>query len=87
MEKSTGTRFTAMDIAQFFIQLASDLGDDMDVDKLNYLLYYSQAWSLAKRGEPLFDDEIIAGEDGPKIPAVYEAFINSEDAAYELGRV
>lgn len=39
--------------------------------KLQKLLYYSQAWHLARHGEPLFDAPIEAWSRGPVVPEVY----------------
>lgn len=36
--------------------------------KLELLLYYAQAWSLAWAGRPLFRARILAAADGPRIP-------------------
>ena len=33
--------------------------------KLNILVYYAQAYWLAKNGEPLFPEDIVVGELGP----------------------
>lgn len=43
----------------------------MTAMKLQKLVYYSQAWSLVRRGISLFDDEIQAWAYGP---VVYELF-------------
>ena len=70
-----GERYTALDIANFYVQLANDIpNDSIDNLKLNKLCYYAQAWSLARLGHPLFDDAIEAWMYGPVIPAVYYAF-------------
>ncbi|WP_433265488.1 type II toxin-antitoxin system antitoxin SocA domain-containing protein [Actinosynnema sp. CS-041913] len=39
--------------------------------KLQKLLYYAQAWHLAKYGEPMFDARIEAWRRGPVVPEVY----------------
>jgi uncharacterized phage-associated protein len=51
--------------------LLSTLGP-MSAMKLEKLAYYSQAWHLARRREPLFPDEIEAWRQGPVVPALYE---------------
>lgn len=40
--------------------------------QLQKLLYLGQGWSLAWRGERLFDDEIQAWKLGPVVPTAYE---------------
>ena len=42
--------------------------------KVNKLVYFAQAWSLAKFNTKLFDEDIEAWEQGPIIPSVYKAF-------------
>jgi uncharacterized phage-associated protein len=44
----------------------------MDTWRLQKLAYYSQAWHLAKHGEPLFDSEIQAWSKGPVARDLYE---------------
>ena len=39
----------------------------MTTMKLQKLVYYSQGWSLAWDGEPLFDEEIEAWANGPVV--------------------
>ena len=68
-------QYTAMNIANFFIQLVQSISDDtIDNLKLNKILYYTQGWSLVRLGRPLFTDEIHAWEYGPVVPAVYHQF-------------
>lgn len=45
----------------------------MSALKLQKLVYYSQAWSLAWDDAPLFDDPIEAWANGPVVRALYEA--------------
>ena len=39
--------------------------------KLQKLTYYCQAWSLAWRGRPIFEDDFQAWANGPVAPALY----------------
>lgn len=65
----------AIDIANFFIQLAESINDNsIDNLKLNKMLYYAQGHCLAKYNRKLFDDEIQAWEYGPVVPEVYRSF-------------
>lgn len=40
--------------------------------KLQKLLYYCQAWSLALRGRPMFSDSIQAWKHGPVVASLYK---------------
>ena len=42
--------------------------------KLNTLVYFAQAWALAKHGCPLSDEEAQAWAYGPVIPSIYHTF-------------
>jgi len=68
---------TADDVADFFLHAAdSDSGLRQPVTnmRLQKLLYYAQAWSLALTGEPLFGEDIEAWEHGPVVRSVYTRF-------------
>ena len=68
-------KFKAIEIANFFVGLANSIpGDSIDNLKINKMLYYAQGHSLAKLGEILFSDKIVAWEYGPVVPEVYRAF-------------
>ena len=41
--------------------------------KLQKLVYYSQAWSLAWDDEPLFDEDFQAWANGPVCPELFQA--------------
>lgn len=43
----------------------------MTTMKLEKLVYYSQAWSLAWDGEPLFNDDFQAWANGPVCPTLF----------------
>lgn len=71
---------TAMKVAKY-LQRQNIVYGEMQLQKL---LYYSQAWSLAWTGKPLFGDEIEAWAKGPVIRNVwaarkYEDFIVTDD--------
>lgn len=68
-------RYTASDIANWFLAaIDRDAGDAITHLKLQKLIYYAQAWSLAlpSRGEPLFDEEIQAWAHGPVVESVFQ---------------
>lgn len=51
-----------------------DDGSDVSNLKLQKLLYYCQAYSLALTGEPMFAEEIEAWSYGPVVPSVYRRY-------------
>lgn len=65
---------TAQDIADYFIGLGHERGEEVNNLKLQRLLYYAQAWHLGERGTPLFDEKFEAWMTGPVIPALYWAY-------------
>lgn len=58
----------ACDIAQYILEKHGE----MSAIKLQKLVYYCQAWTLAWDGRPLFEDEIQAWANGPVVPSLYE---------------
>ena len=67
--------YTARQIANWFLaNIDPTAGDLITHLKLQKLVYYAQAWSLASRGVPLFDEDIQAWAHGPVAPSVYRAF-------------
>lgn len=74
--------YNVNDIANYFIYLASNtrIGDDeKEVEgitnlKLQKVLYFAQAYFLAKKHKSLFKDDIEAWEYGPVIPSVYHKY-------------
>ncbi|MGE9781888.1 Panacea domain-containing protein [Janibacter sp. G368] len=58
---------TAVDVASYII---AEQGE-MSAMKLQKLVYYSQAWSLALEGEPLFFDMIEAWANGPVVRSLF----------------
>lgn len=57
---------TASDVVRY-LKTQTSIQGEMHAHKL---LYYAQAWNLAWDGEPLFDEEIQAWEQGPVLPDV-----------------
>lgn len=65
----------AIDVANFFIDIANNNDDDCITNlRVNKLLYFAQGWSLARKNKPLFEEEIQAWKYGPVVPSVYQAF-------------
>ena len=61
----------AQQIADYFLWKANNDKRAITNKKLQKLLYYAQAWSLAVRNRRLFGEKIEAWVHGPAIPAVY----------------
>ena len=59
---------TANDVAAYVLQKQGE----MSAMKMQKLVYYSQAWSLAWDDRPLFDDPIQAWARGPVVVSLYE---------------
>jgi uncharacterized phage-associated protein len=73
--------YTAENVAKYLIYLASQgfVGDNKEREgitnlKLQKVLYFAQAYYLAKIGKPLFRENIEAWEYGPVVPEVYRKF-------------
>lgn len=58
----------AIDVADYIL---GQLGP-LSAMKLQKLVYYSQAWHLVWKDNPLFDEEVQAWVNGPVVPALYE---------------
>lgn len=68
-------RYSAHDIAKYFLWRAEKEGKRITNKKLQKLLYYSQAWYLVfNDGKPLFKEKIEAWVHGPVIRSVYNFF-------------
>lgn len=71
----TAIRHTALDVATWFLKnIDRSAGDSVTHLKLQKLVYYAQAWSLALTGQPLFEEDLQAWAHGPVAPSVYRAF-------------
>ncbi len=67
--------YNALDIARYFITLASPEEEDLITNlKLQKLLYYAQGFYLALYDKPLFGEQIEAWQYGPVVPAVYHIY-------------
>lgn len=82
---------SAVDIARGLLTNADEMGVSLSEADLHLLAVHAQAWFMAGHERPLFADPIIAGEDGPVIPAIRDALRNGgiarfadEDEACEL---
>ncbi len=81
---------SCFDIASYFIKLANETGSFISNLKLQKLVYYAQAWHLALKGAPLFDEDFQAWIHGPVAPNLYQKYKSygwepiSEDAQPNL---
>jgi uncharacterized phage-associated protein len=73
--------YKAENVAKYLIYLASQafVGDNKEREgitnlKLQKVLYFAQAYYLAKLGKPLFGEKLEAWEYGPVVPEVYRKF-------------
>lgn len=72
-------------VTNYFIYLSNKEGqNDLTNKKLQKLLYYSQAWSLALRKKELFRENFEAWIHGPAIPSVYQKFKEFGSSAIAL---
>lgn len=78
-------KYTANQIADWFLcQIDREAGDSITHLKLQKLIYYAQAWSLALLNTELFEEEIEAWAHGPVAPSVYHRFKGCGWDALEL---
>lgn len=59
---------SVLDVARYVLRKAGP----MTTMKLQKLVYYAQAWSLAWEGEPLFPEAIEAWKHGPVVRMLFE---------------
>lgn len=68
--------YKAKNIADYLVSKAQpdEGGELLSNMKLQKLLYYCQAFSLASSGKLLFSENIVAWQYGPVVPEVYHQF-------------
>lgn len=70
-----GAPYSANEIAKWILaSIDREAGDAITHLKLQKLVYYAQAWSLALRGEPLFDEELRAWAHGPVADSIFQEY-------------
>ena len=67
-------KYTADQVANTLIFLARERKIEISNLKLQKLLYYAQAWSLAFNEKPLFEEEFEAWVHGPVVPSLFRRF-------------
>ena len=65
-------------------KIVMDEGDSITNLKLQKIVYYCQAWSLAIHGDRLFDDEIEAWVHGPAVMSLYQRFKDYGNQAIDV---
>lgn len=75
---------SASDVAEFYIAMFGDSEESMTDFRIGVLLYLAQGWCVARLGRPLFEDDIVACEQGPAIPGVHGTY--GHDPAERIGR-
>jgi uncharacterized phage-associated protein len=66
-----------IDIAHWFLaSIDREAGDSMTHLKLQKLVYYAQAWALARLDKSLFEEDFEAWTHGPIVPSLFEQFKN-----------
>lgn len=69
--------YTASQVAKWLLSaIDRDSGDSITPLKLQKLIYYAQAWSLAlpERARPLFDEDMQAWAHGPVVESVFHEY-------------
>lgn len=64
-------KLTALAVAEYFVWISNKEGNPVTNKKLQKLIYYAQAWSLALKDKKIFEDKIEAWVHGPAVRAVY----------------
>lgn len=67
-------QITYEDVADYFLALANETGESITNLKLQKLVYYAQAWSLAIKNKELFNDDFQAWVHGPVLPDLYHKY-------------
>lgn len=66
---------TADQVADWFIAVANERGEELNNQKLQRVLYYAQAWHLGQFGTPLFEEKISASPWGPFVLSIWRRFL------------
>ncbi len=66
-------QYMAIELADWFLRKVNrPAGDTLNLMKLQVLLYFSEAWSLAVYERELFAEEIQAWDHGPVVQSVWD---------------
>jgi uncharacterized phage-associated protein len=75
---------TPKDAADFLLVESRERGELLTNLKLQKLLYYAQAWHLALKGAPLFQEDFKAWVHGPVLTSQYARFRDFQWRPIEL---
>jgi uncharacterized phage-associated protein len=67
-------RYTAKQVANWFLERAWSAGTAINPMKLQKLVYFAHGWSLGVRDKPLIDELVQAWDYGPVVPSLYHEF-------------
>jgi len=73
--------FNPIAIANYFIEQAQSLGDELTPMKLQKLVFFAHGWHLAIKNSPLIDEQVEAWSYGPVIRSLYREFRKYGDQA------
>ncbi|HRN69909.1 MAG TPA: DUF4065 domain-containing protein [Candidatus Woesebacteria bacterium] len=71
-------QITYQQIADYFIALSNEVQEPITNLKLQKLVYFVQAWYLAYKKEPLFDEDFQAWVHGPVLRDLYDKYSSNE---------
>ena len=71
MTSPSSKTLKAQDVGRYFLYLANQEKRAVTNKKLQKLVYYAQAWSLALNNKKLFNDPIEAWVHGPAVRSLY----------------
>jgi len=77
---------SAVNVADYLLWRAREVGDLITNLKIQKLLYYAQAWYLVNTGERLFRDDIEAWEFGPVVKSAYRRYKRFEGNPIDSSR-
>lgn len=66
--------YDVLGVCRLIVNYSNERGYNISNLKLQKLLYFIQAYFLAKKGRVCFDEEIQAWAFGPVVPKAYHAF-------------
>lgn len=65
---------TPRDVADWFLARVDEEGGELTHLKLQKLLYYAQAWSLALLDRPIFSEDFEAWAHGPVLQSIWRDY-------------
>jgi uncharacterized phage-associated protein len=65
---------TAIQVADWIVRFRLEAAAPVDPMSLQKLMFYAQAFRLARHGKPLFEDGFEAWRDGPVLPRVWRHY-------------